>query len=289
MEHTRKDVKAEINDKIHIIFLGDNHEGAKNHAKDNFQKAVEKIIDIRRKEGHQVIIIGLGDYIDCINHKDSRFNPAEIAEMYEISDLSNLPKKQMDAFIDDVNPIMDSFVAYLYGNHEESYVKHNGSNPMDTLKMYYDYSLNQTAPILGFDGWVTLGIQKPSEGRDRPHYKFKIRVSHGTGGGGFREGYPINKVHDIFRWDIADIYCIGHLHQLSDDVAVKKTFEYGSEKRIKTLYGSNGSFLYKSQEGARGYHEGKPGKYSTIGFLDAVITVKNSKRDCKLKWQKHIF
>jgi hypothetical protein len=287
MEYARKDIHAEVGDQVHIIFLGDVHEGAKNMAKEKFQKAKEKIIEIRRD--NKVLLVGMGDYIDCINHKDPRFSRAEIEEKYEIQDLKNLPAKQMEYFLDNVRPIIDSFIAWLYGNHEESYVKHNGSDPMSVIEYYYKYKIDAEFPILGYDGWIDIGITRNEPNRDRPHFKFSIRVDHGTGGGGFREGYPINKVHDIYRWDIADIYCMGHIHQLATDQATKKICEHGKISRIKTLYGCNGCFLYKSKQGSRGYYEGKPGKYSTIGMLDAVITVGKTKRDCNLEWKRITF
>lgn len=289
MKVTRKDIKAGIGERVHIIFLGDNHEGAKNHAKKEFQQAIKKIINIRRKE--KVIIIFMGDYIDCINHKDPRFNPSEIADKYEIKDLANLPNVQMSTFMDDVKPLMDSAVAWLYGNHEESYVRHNGTNPMEKIKSYYEYKLDQDAPILGSNGVVELGINNEpnNDKRDRPHFVFQIWVDHGVGGGGYREGYPINKVHDIFRWVEADIHCIGHLHQMANDVAKIDIVEYGKKTQKTKLFGVTGCFLHKSKQGSRGYYEGKPGKNSLIGFLEAIITVGKNKRDCKLEWKRNIF
>ena len=289
MDCKKMKLHAKIGDIVHIIFLGDNHEGAKNHNKEKFIQAVNKIIEIRRKPGHHVVVVGMGDYIDCIHHKDNRFHPAEIAEKYEINDLKDLPNKQMETFLDDVRPIMDSFGAWLYGNHEMKYIKHNSSNPVKPIKYYYEYKMDEDMPILGESGWLDLGIIRSNKNRKTPHFRFLVRMHHGTGGGGFREGYPINKVHDIFRWDIADIYCMGHLHQLATDAAPKKTFINGKEIIKKSLYGVTGCFLHKSRKGSHGYYEGKPGKYPLIGMLDAQIKVGETKTDCELKWDRLVF
>ena len=58
-----------------VYFLGDIHEGAANHQ----AKALSKAIDIITTDSN-AYWIGMGDYIDAINHRDPRFNPLEMAQ-----------------------------------------------------------------------------------------------------------------------------------------------------------------------------------------------------------------
>ena len=58
-----------------VYFLGDIHEGAANHQ----AKALAKAIDIIANDSN-AYWIGMGDYIDAINHRDPRFNPLEMAQ-----------------------------------------------------------------------------------------------------------------------------------------------------------------------------------------------------------------
>ena len=57
---------------VSVYFLGDIHEGAANHQ----AKALSKAIDIIANDSN-AYWIGMGDYIDAINHRDPRFNPLD--------------------------------------------------------------------------------------------------------------------------------------------------------------------------------------------------------------------
>lgn len=58
-----------------VYFLGDIHEGAANHQ----AKALKEAINIIATDS-DAYWIGMGDYIDAINHRDPRFNPLEMAQ-----------------------------------------------------------------------------------------------------------------------------------------------------------------------------------------------------------------
>jgi len=285
MEFLKKDIFVGCGKSIEIFFLGDIHEGAKNHDSKAFKKAVNLIIDTHKKNKN-TFVIGMGDYIDCINHRDPRFNPVEIADKYKIKDLKDLPRKQMQYQIDEMTPIMPLFIGWLYGNHEEKFSKWNGYDPMDKIRDWYEYK-GQKPPILGYSGWINLGIRR-EKNRNRANYTFNFDLTHGVGGGGFREGYPINKVHDIFRWsEGADVHVMGHVHQMVDDMAQKRTFDVNGNRILtKKYYAANGCFLKKEDVGTRGYFEGKPGKYSSIGMLKFTIKVGTNKELCKTKLEK---
>ena len=55
-----------------VYFLGDIHEGAANHQ----AKALKEAINIIATDS-DAYWIGMGDYIDAINHRDPRFNPLD--------------------------------------------------------------------------------------------------------------------------------------------------------------------------------------------------------------------
>ena len=57
----------------------------------------------------------------------------------------------------------------------------------------------------------------------------KMMFSHGTGGGGNAEGYPLTRCSNIYKFDIGfDIYVIGHLHRML--VSEQKDFYYIDNK-----------------------------------------------------------
>ena len=273
MEICQKNLHYKINDEINVFFLGDIHEGSANHASKPFKRAIQYIVDTPDS-----YVIGMGDYADCITHRDKRFNPSEIDRSYSIRDLKDLPNIQMNRLAKQLDPIRDKFIAWLYGNHEEAFSKYNSFDPLAKLV----YLMGSDAPRLGYTGVLRLGIIR-QDNRKTPNYYFDIDLNHGEGGGGRREGYPINIVHDVFRWTSGDIKVMGHIHQMATDC---KKFSFVDRnlnmKMQKVLYGSNGCFMYKRKEGTRGYFESKPGPYSGIGMLHLQIKVGHGKQDCRL-------
>lgn len=86
-----------------------------------------------------------------------------------------------------------------------------------------------------------------------------------------REGYPINKVHDVFKYDMADVRVMGHLHQMAVSRAEYNRYEYGSFRQDPVWFAVNGCFLAKSTFGNDGYFEQRPGKESSIGMIKQTI------------------
>ena len=265
MEVARKKINIKSGETISIYMIGDVHEGSGNHAEESYDKAVSIVKD-HIKSDKNVYWGGIGDYIDAINHRDPRFNPAEIAEKYDVIDLANLAVKQTERFYDRTKSIFGNCLFLLYGNHEETYVRHNGFDAVNLLQYFaYRDSKEEISPtILGYTGFFTFSID-----HDGKNNIYNIALSHGAGGGGFREGYGINKVHDVFRWFNADCYIMGHIHRMMTDTQYRIEPRKGGSGviRKKSLYGTNGCFMYKSKIGTRGYFEGKPSPESSIGML----------------------
>ena len=180
-----------------MYFLGDIHEGAANFKEDALRRAVDLIAE--DADGW----LGIGDYIDAINHRDPRFSPKEINARYSISELDDLPRIQCDNLLKYLAPIKDKCVGLLAGDHEDSYRKYHAFDVVHYLCRELD------CDNLGHKAWVSLQF-KYNKNKSIP---FKIVAVHGSGGGGMREGYSTNKVYDLFRWDIADVHVMGHLHQ----------------------------------------------------------------------------
>ncbi len=274
MEVISKDIRFPYGEIANIFFLGDFHEGNANFAEKKLAKAVNII-----KSTPNSRWVGMGDYIDCIiNAKDPRFNPAEIAHKYEIRDLKDLPRKQADYVFDILSPISAECLALLIGNHEQAYIKRHSFD-------IYDYISNlfpNDNLKLGYDGYLKLGLIYQSE-RDRPNRVVKIGLNHGDGGGGKREGYPVNKIHDLFRWWEGDVFIAGHLHKLvADQQQFNDTTISGKHKIIRKWYGMSGCFLETFKEGNNNYfeHKGKP--HSDIGMLKLEIDM-TGKKDMLLK------
>ena len=240
-----------------VYFLGDIHEGASNHQSKALVKAVKQIQD----EG--AYWIGMGDYIDAINHRDPRFNPLEMAQEYNVKDLADLPRKQCQKLAEKLIPIADRCLGLISGNHEDSLRRHSVLDPTE-----YMAELLGTES-LGGKAWIVLRFTRGARCET-----YRICVCHGSGGGGMREGYPINKAYDVFRWDVADACVMGHIHKMQTDKAEFMSCDYNTIRIKRAWYGTNGCFLSKSEIGTDGYFEQKPGKPSDIGMLKYTIKTK---------------
>lgn len=240
-----------------IFFLGDIHEGAACFREESFRKAVSII------EQEADAWIGMGDYIDAINHLDPRFNPKEISAKYAMNDLDDLPRVQSDNLIKSLTPIKHKCLGLLYGNHEDSYRKHNTFDVVNYL------ASNLGVENLGHKSWLSLSFRFNAN----KTIPYKIVVMHGSGAGaGTREGTPLNKVHDLFRWDMADAHLIGHLHQAGISRTIYSRLEYGKIRKEPSWFAVNGCFLSKSELGSENYFEQKAGMESSIGTIKLTIT-----------------
>ena len=248
---------------VSVYFLGDIHEGAANHD----EKALDAAIRIIEADKTS-IWIGLGDYIDAINHRDPRFNPFEISDKYGVRDLADLPRCQCNSLLAKLAKIKEQCIGIISGNHEDANRKYNSFSPTQ----YIADGLG--VENLGQKAWITLNFGGVKEAT----FPYRLVVMHGAGGGGMREGYSINKAYDCFRWDIADCHVMGHLHQFATSRSTFNTYKYGVFRKDHSWFGVNGCFLHKAKEGTEGYFEQRPGMDSSIGMLRLDIGINKGSK-----------
>jgi len=264
---------AKGKNKLTIYFLGDIHEGAANMQQDAFRSAVKIIA----ADGDYWL--GLGDYVDCINHLDKRFNCKEIASHYGIQDLDDLPRVQADNFLKDTKPIWSKCLGLIMGNHEDKYMQTN------TFDVNAYLCKGMGCDNLRHKAWICLSFIREKE--NPSIQRFSIVACHGTGGGGMREGFPLNKTYDVFKYDVADIHVMGHLHKMVDDRANRNVPVRDNIRKDPVIYAVNGCFLSKSEVDTDGYFEQRPGKESDIGMLKLTIeTDAKNKSDAKIHIEK---
>jgi len=258
MEIVTREFVLDTGQEINIYFLGDIHEGNVNHAETEFRRAVQIVRD--DPVGYWV---GMGDYVEAITTDDKkRFNPITIAKKYGIRELKDLPHKQMEAVFNVLRPIQDKCLCLLLGNHEETYIKYNASDIYDRFVSMFD----NPPPKIGYVGFLKLVIRN----KKTRMYSKVIALNHGDGGGGFREGYPINKLWDVFRWTDANLSVMGHVHKLmEDDKKFIGVNNMGKLKKERRYVGISGCFLWTHQEGNANYFEHKGRFESDIGMLKA--------------------
>lgn len=286
MEIIKKEFHVSIGETVNLYTLGDLHEGNVNHAEAELKAAVRII-----RNDPNGYWIGMGDYIEAITPKDvKRFDPLSVNDKYKIRDLKDLPYRQVEYVFNNLKPIKDRCICLLTGNHEEAFSKHNENDIYNHFVQLFKNGDGETPPKMGYTGFLKLVFKHKStkqamRRKGKPHDVESLHLgsvviycNHGDGGGGMREGYGINKLHDVTRGIDADIHLMGHIHLL-DEHSLKVTginSVNGLVKRNK-FWGLTGCFLYTYKEGNTNYfeHKGKP--ESPIGMLKISIRVDNNK------------
>ena len=261
------------NEPVTYYFLGDVHEGNCNHEEKAFKQSIKIIAEDKRCKG----VFLMGDMIDAIiNALDPRFDPLEIASKYKIKDLKDLPRKQAENVYMNMKPIEHLILACIIGNHEGQYIKRHSFNIYD----HYCKLFSSQPVKLGYVGFYRLLFGR--KGSDHK-YKLDLALNHGNGGGGFREGYPLNKVYDTYRWTNAEVNIMGHVHTLMEDEQMfMGVSDSGNLKMEKHLYGISGCYLKTAVEGNTNYFEHRGRPQSKIGMLR--LDVKQTGGDHAIKY-----
>lgn len=269
MEIGIKKIETKINEKINLYFLGDIHEGNCNCNHEALKQAVKIIA-----EDQNAYWIGMGDYIEAITHMgDKRFDPLSISREYNINDLKDLPHKQACRVFEILKPIDNKCLALLGGNHEEKYTQYNSSDVYGKF-----VNMFESNPVkLGYVAFYNILLT--SGGEDKTRAIIGIALNHGVGGGGYLEGYKINKCHQAFKYMYADINVMAHIHQLGKDRKLITTCSArGKLKKQKRIWGLSGCFLNAYVEGNTNYFEAKAGAggESDIGMLKCSVWLTKS-------------
>lgn len=245
-----------------LFFLTDIHEGNANSNEAALRSQVKMISDVA-KERDVMVILG-GDIIDCIEVTDKRFTPTEISTKYALRDLKDLPKKQVDYVLANLNPI-SQFIKYaLVGNHEESYIK---EHHFDVYNYYCDAL--DCKKLGGFAlGRINLTWKGKGMGID-------LGLTHGFGGGSSKTpGWAINYVVDIFRKFDLDYAIAGHIHKLVAMPTEMMKLNKALKPEKKTRWWCvAGCYLETYTVGNASYFEGRYGELSQLGCLEIQADV----------------
>lgn len=226
-------------DEFHIIPLGDIHLGNKGCEINRLRELIQWIQ--KRKDCYW---LGMGDYIDCINYTDARFDPKTIQQRY-LDDLGNCVSLQTEDFIDLLNPIQDKCLGLHRGNHEETIrLKYHFDVMHELYKAWHKPILEDTAVTI-------LHFVK----NDRHCDDFRIYSLHGRVGGR-KGGNKINWLEDFIAYFDADIYLMAHAHvkesEIKTQLYVDRNLNIRQKKKVLCV---TGSFLRGYTGGCSSYVE----------------------------------
>ena len=116
--------------------------------------------------------------------------------------------ENINEMVDILEPYKDKIIGIATGNHEDTIVKHCGTDPVGRL------CRELGTKHLGYSGLIRLIMRQKSGGATRTAV---IRYHHGWGGGSRTQGADLTKFSkDLAYWQ-ADIFLYGHVHRRQTD------------------------------------------------------------------------
>ena len=209
----------------------------------------------------------MGDYIDCIQPNDPRFDSYSIDETYNVRDLSRLISKQIDDIKNYFLPIKDKIICLLTGNHEETirtkFYRNVTLELCNTLGVKYG----------GYDCFVRLACEREVKNTVGDTTVYTIYATHGFGGAR-KSGAKINRLDDFANAFDVDIIMVGHEHKKIVSDSLKLRLNHTDKLRVdarKQVSVMTGSFLKGYIEGAHTYVESKGYAPNDLGVVKITI------------------
>jgi len=255
--------------RIRLYVAGDFHVGALGCD----HKLLERQIRCVEKDENGYLI-GMGDYAECINTKDKRFDANSIHPRFR-NNPNNLIGKQYDYVRGLLTPLASEgrILCVLEGNHE--------------MKMAHQCQfsfVHQLCDDLGiqYGGYSCAIVWAFKRGKHTKN--IILYANHGRGGAARTKGGKLNtlmKMCEII--DNADIYLSAHVHEKATERDSKLDIGWFKNGRIvlkqrKVAYGTTGAFLRTYTEGSSSYAERAAYSPTDLGMIFVEIQSESIKR-----------
>lgn len=197
------------NDTFTIYPLFDIHLGAE--ACD--EKLLERTIEEIRADPHAYVILG-GDNINAITRGDRRSNEYERASWLRGEE--DTAGMERDRLIKMFAPVAHRILAVVDGNHEQSVLHWDHRNIYwEIVAGLADVGGQLPEDIgMGIEGFLVLRFAR-SGGNSTPSIRRRVFYLHHGWGGGRKKGGKVNKLDDLMATYQADLYLMGHVHEIA--------------------------------------------------------------------------
>jgi len=190
--------------------------------------------------------LGMGDYAECINLQDKRFDVKSVDPKY-LPRLDDIANACFDDLASLFEPVKDKCLGLLVGNHEETLRIRHSQDVHGAL------CLRLGLKNLGYDSFIRWRFVRPNSSS----VCINIFASHGTIAGR-RDGAKMNRIEDLTRNFDADLYLVGHGHSQiahrSVTLEVPTSGELKLRERLR-LGCMTGTFRKCYEPGTRDYSE----------------------------------
>ena len=234
-------------DLWYIKPLGDIHVGSINCDEAQLNKDIQWILE------NDALWVGMGDYMECITRKDTRFRPEDMAAWCQGE--SDISEAQLQWFVGKLQPIKDKCIGLIKGNHEDA-IYDKWDNDVYGRLLYY-LKVPERRVRLDTRGFVRLMFRRYRE--DRSSFATKtidIFCEHGYGGGRM-EGAPALALGRLSKNYQARIFIEGHRHREMSMTDERIRVHGGKLVGEKLAFVCSGSYLKSWQEDSEIYAERK--------------------------------
>lgn len=205
--------------------------------------------------------VGLGDYADCIDMYDPRFDAREVAPEKRDAFFERMPERIIEDLTEMFYPIRKKCLGMCEGNHEDKF-----QHEYD-VAIVKDVCDNLGCRFLGYSAIFDVVFKGKNKSVSR-----KMFVHHGAGASATTGG-KINRLKK-FMVEIcdADIVMVGHSHERIDLQIVRLIQDENYELAEREIIGAiSGSYLATYKQDQTSYAEKKG--YSPVSIGSVAITI----------------
>jgi len=226
-------------ERFDLIPIGDIHYGNWQCDTEYFENLIDWI-----KHQKNILVLGMGDYCECITPTDKRFDMDSTTEYR--------PAEQYHYIYKQFKKIQDKIIGIHIGHHGDTLRLHAFDNY--DLKLANDLGVKyldwHAFNILNFNYKTTRNITS----------RFVVYSCHGNGGGS-TTGAKVNKVEELAKFYDADIYLMGHLHKCltttDNQISLINGLRGNRLTTRKRIFAVTGTMLRYPIEGKSGYEARK--------------------------------
>lgn len=267
--HTKK-----LGDKIRIRFLGDVHYSAPGCDRDAFNS----VLDMWKEDNENAFYITMGDLNDFASASEKK----ALMDVHEstLHTFNDVARAQCDELCEKLMFMKGKFIGSVEGNHSWVFQDMGGIS-----------SDQYVAQRLGGYWLGGLGVIRLLAIAKSKKYSVDMALHHGKSGGQ-TVGNSFNQVDKMRNVVDADIYVMGHNHQIGavpghSILRIKDPANVGDKTKPITDLGFRERNVWLGRSGSflRSYADGRPGYavkslYSPaqLGALEVTIQVR---RNCK--------
>ena len=274
--------------EVRLWWTGDWHVGNRGCAIDELKDDIAAIA-----ADPYALWLGGGDYSDCVNYRDRRFDPEAISNDISVEELGHLGHALGERVRDLMKPIAGKCLGLLYGNHEDKYMQNT-----DAQQLHSWLCEELGVPNLGYSTVFDIRFTRrpriktpirlagctPGHHPPRNGDKWSVRVfAHHGAGYAQTPGGKLNKLRsamDFFPG--ADLTLLAHVHEQKVEPSVVLDCDQNCTRIVqhRRRGAISGTYLRTYVEGAAGYGEKKLYRPVPLGMTE--IRFMPNKQDMRV-------